>query len=72
MKLSNILKAQVTKSLCTVQWLMRQVAGVSPQASGMGNITTKTHLILHLSKDFLDHEVPENVKMPMLNQHTCL
>ena len=61
MKQSTIPKAQVTKSHCAVQWLMRQIAGVSPRASGMGNNTIKTHLVLHLSKDILDHGVPENV-----------
>ncbi|KAI2507104.1 hypothetical protein MHU86_7373 [Fragilaria crotonensis] len=27
----------------------------------MGNNTIKTHLVLHLSEDILDHGVPENV-----------
>ncbi|KAI2500734.1 hypothetical protein MHU86_13762 [Fragilaria crotonensis] len=61
MKQSTISKAQVTKSHCAVQWLMRQMASVSPRASGMGNNTIKTHLVLHLSEDILDHGVPENV-----------
>ncbi len=61
MKQSTIPKAQVIKSHCAVQWLMRQIARVSPRVSGMGNNTIKTHLVLHLSEDILDHGVPDNV-----------
>ncbi len=61
MKQSIISKAQVRKSHCAVQWLMRQVARVAPRPKGMGNNTIKTHLVLHLSEDILDHGVPDNV-----------
>ena len=44
-----------------VQWLVQFVAEVAPRTSGMGNNTIKTHLVLHLCKDILDHGVPENV-----------
>ena len=61
MKQSSIPKSKVRKSQLAVQWLMRKVAEVSPRASGMGNNTIKTHLVLHLCEDILDHGVPENV-----------
>jgi hypothetical protein len=62
MKQSTIAKSQVQKSNFAVyQWLMRHVAAVSPRASGMGTNTIKTHLVLHLCEDILDHGVPDNV-----------
>jgi hypothetical protein len=61
MKQSSIAKSQVRKSHFAVQWLMRHVAAVSPCASGMGTNIIKTHLVLHLCKDILDHGVPDNV-----------
>ena len=57
----TIAKAQVRKSEFAVQWLVRQVAQVSPRQQGMGTNTIKTHLVLHLFEDMLDHGVPENV-----------
>lgn len=58
----SIPKYKVRKSQPAVQWLMRKVADVSPRGSGMGNNDTiKTHLVLHLCEDMLDHGVPENV-----------
>ena len=51
----------VRRSHVAVQWLMRFVAEVAPRPSGMGNNTIKTHLVLHLCEDILDHGVPENV-----------
>jgi hypothetical protein len=61
MKQSTITKSRVRKSQFAVQWLMRHVAAVSPRSSGMGNNTIKTHLVLHLCEDMLDHGVPDNV-----------
>jgi Plavaka transposase len=61
MKQPTISKSQVRKSHCAVQWLMRQVGRVAPRPKGMGSNTIKTHLVLHLSEDILDHGVPENV-----------
>ena len=61
MKQSTIAKSKVRKSHFAVQWLMRHVAAVSPRASGMGTNTIKTHLVLHLCEDILDHGVPDNV-----------
>ncbi len=61
MKQPTIAKAQVRKSEFAVQWLVRQVAQVSPRQQGMGTNTIKTHLVLHLFEDMLDHGVPENV-----------
>ena len=49
------------RSHAAVQWLVRFVAEVAPRTSGMGNNTIKTHLVLHLCEDILDHGVPENV-----------
>ena len=51
------------KSRFAVQWLMRHVANVCRQQTGMGNNTIKNHLVLHHSKDILDHGVPENVNI---------
>lgn len=61
MKQSHISKSQVSKSQLAVQWLMRRVAEVSPRPKGMGTNTIKTHLVLHLREDMLDHGVPQNV-----------
>ena len=61
MKQSAILKSQVARSHLAVQWLMRRVASVSPRQKKMGTNTIKTHLVLHLSEDMLDHGVPQNV-----------
>jgi Plavaka transposase len=61
MKQSTIPRHQVAKSQHAVQWLMRHVADVCPRPKGMGNNTIKTHLVLHLCEDILDHGVPENV-----------
>ena len=61
MKQSVISKSQVTRSHLAVQWLMRRVAAVSPRQKKMGTNTIKTHLVLHLSEDMLDHGVPQNV-----------
>jgi hypothetical protein len=61
MKQPTILKKMVRRSHVAVQWLMRFVAQVAPCPSGMGNNTIKTHLVLHLCEDILDHGVPENV-----------
>ncbi len=44
-----------------VQWLMRNVANVCPQQTGMGNNTIKDHLVLRMCEDIFDHGVPENV-----------
>jgi hypothetical protein len=60
-KQSTILKAQVGKSHCAVQWLMCQVARVAPRPKGMGNNNIKTRLVLHLSEDILDHGVSDTV-----------
>ncbi|KAI2491466.1 hypothetical protein MHU86_23103 [Fragilaria crotonensis] len=51
----------VKRSHVAVQWLMRVVAEVAPRPGAMGNNTIKTHLVLHLCEDILDHGVPENV-----------
>jgi len=61
MKQPTIPKKMVRRSHAAAQWLMRFVAEVAPRASGMGNNTIKTHLVLHLCEDILDHGVPENV-----------
>jgi hypothetical protein len=61
MKQPTIPKKMVRRSHVAVQWLMRFVAEVAPRPSGMGNNTIKTHLVLHLCEDILDHGVPENV-----------
>jgi hypothetical protein len=61
MKQPTIAKSQVRKSQFALQWLMHHVAAVSPCSSGMGNNTIKTHLVLHLGEDILDHGVPDNV-----------
>jgi hypothetical protein len=61
MKQPTIPKKMVRRSHVAVQSLMRFVAKVAPRPSGMGNNTIKTHLVLHLCKDILDHGVPENV-----------
>jgi Plavaka transposase len=61
MKEPTISKSQVRKSHYAVQWLMRQVGRVAPRTKGMGANTIKTHLVLHLSEDILDHGVPDNV-----------
>lgn len=61
MKQPTIPKKMVRRSHVAVQWLMRFVAQVAPRPSGMGNNTIKTHLVLHLCEDILDHGVPENV-----------
>jgi hypothetical protein len=61
MKQSTISRAQVNKSHRAVQWLMRRVAEVSPRQGGMGTNTIKTHLVLHICEDMLDHGVPQNV-----------
>ncbi|KAI2489638.1 hypothetical protein MHU86_24951 [Fragilaria crotonensis] len=54
-------KKMVKRSHVAVQWLMRVVAEVAPRPGAMGNNTIKTHLVLHLCEDILDHGVPENV-----------
>ena len=61
MKQPFIRRHQVEKSQYAVQWLMRKVAEVCPRPKGMGNNTIKTHLVLHLCEDILDHGVPDNV-----------
>jgi hypothetical protein len=61
MKQSVIPKLQVARSHLAVQWLMRRVAAVSPRQKKMGTNTIKTHLVLHLREDMLDHGVPQNV-----------
>ena len=60
-KQPTIPKKMVRHSHVAVQWLMRFVAEVAPCPSGMGNGTIKSHLVLHLCEDILDHGVPENV-----------
>ena len=59
MKQSHMSNSQVTKSHLAVQWLMRKVAAVSPRPTGIGTNTIKTHLVLHLMEDMLDHGVPQ-------------
>jgi hypothetical protein len=61
MKQASIPKKMVKHSHVTVQWLMRLVAEVTPCPGAMGNNTIKTHLVLHLCEDILNHGVPENV-----------
>ncbi|KAI2512006.1 hypothetical protein MHU86_2294 [Fragilaria crotonensis] len=61
MKQPSIPKKMVKRSHVAVQWLMRVVAEVAPRPGAMGNNTIKTHLVLHLCEDILDHGVPENV-----------
>ena len=61
MKQATIPKKMVKRSHVAVQWLMRLVAEVTPRPGAMGNNTIKTHLVLHLCEDILDHGVPENV-----------
>jgi hypothetical protein len=61
MKQPTISKKMVKRSHATVQWLMRYVAEVAPRPAAMGNNTIKTHLVLHLCEDILDHGVPETV-----------
>ena len=51
----------VKHSHLAVEWLMHVVAEVTPCPSAMGNNTIKTHLVLHLCEDILDHGVLENV-----------
>ncbi|KAI2495149.1 hypothetical protein MHU86_19380 [Fragilaria crotonensis] len=51
----------VKRSHTCLQWLMRVVAEVAPCPGAMGNNTIKTHLVLHLCEDILDHGVPDNV-----------
>jgi hypothetical protein len=41
---------------------MLQVGRVAPRPKGMGSNTIKTHMVLHLSEDILNHGVPDNVK----------
>ncbi|KAI2513242.1 hypothetical protein MHU86_1280 [Fragilaria crotonensis] len=60
-KQSCISKSQVAKSHVAVQWLMRRVAEVSPRQKAMGTNTIKTHLVLHICEDMMDHGVPQNV-----------
>ena len=40
---------------------MHIVAEVAPRPGAMGNNTIKTHLVLHLCENILDHGVPDNV-----------
>jgi hypothetical protein len=40
---------------------MRRVAEVSPRQRAMGTNTIKTHLVLHICEDMMDHGVPQNV-----------
>ena len=54
-------KSQVPKSQRAAQWLMQRVSEVSPRPKGMGTNTIRTHLVLHLWEDMLDHGVPQNV-----------
>ncbi|KAI2493933.1 hypothetical protein MHU86_20618 [Fragilaria crotonensis] len=54
-------KEMVKRSHTCLQWLMRVVAEVAPRPGAMGNNTIKTHLVLHLCEDILDHGVPDNV-----------
>jgi hypothetical protein len=61
MKQPIISKLQVRKSHCAVQWRMRHVGRVAPRPKGMGSNTLKSHLILHLSEDILNHGVSDNV-----------
>jgi hypothetical protein len=62
MKQPTIAKEQVENSHLVTQWLIWQVAKVSPCSKGMGNKTIKMHLSLHLlCKDIIDHGVPDNV-----------
>ena len=61
MKQPTIRRHQVERSQYAVQWLMRLVADVAPRPKKMGNNTIKTHLVLHLCEDILDHGVPDNV-----------
>ena len=61
MKQPSMSKKMVKRSHSAVQWLMRVVAEVTPRPGAMGNNTIKTHLVLHLCEDILDHGVPENV-----------
>ena len=61
MKQPTIPKKMVRRSHVAVQWLMRFVAEVAPRPSGMGSNTIKTHLVLHLCENILNHGVPENV-----------
>jgi hypothetical protein len=61
MKQATIPKKMVKRSHVAVQWPMRLVAKVTPCPGAMGNNTIKTHLVLHLCEDILDHGVQENV-----------
>jgi len=61
MKQPTVAKEQVKNSHLAMQWLIRQVAKVSPHTKGMGNNTIKTHLAMHLCEDILDNGVPDNV-----------
>jgi hypothetical protein len=61
MKRPTTAKEQVTKSHLDTQWLIRQVAKVSPCTEVIGSNTIKTQLALHLCKDILVHGVPDNV-----------
>ena len=61
MKQPTITKQSAERSHLATQWLMRRLKFVSPRPKGMKNLTVKTHLVLHLSQDMLDHGVPSNV-----------
>jgi hypothetical protein len=61
MKQPMMSKKMVKRSHTCLQWLMRVVAEVAPRPGAMGNNTIKTHLVLHLCEDILDHGVPDNV-----------
>ncbi len=64
MKQSVISKSQAARShlaASAMGWLMQRVASVLPRQNKMGTIIIKTHLVLHLSEDMLDHGVPQNV-----------
>ena len=57
----HLTKLHVLRLHATVQWLMRLVADIAPQTTGMGNNTIKRHLVLNLCQDMLDHGVPQNM-----------
>ncbi len=60
-KQPTISKKMVKPSHICMQWLMHIVAEVAPRAGAMGNNKIKTHLVLHLCEDILDHGATDNV-----------
>jgi hypothetical protein len=61
MKQRSMRRSRVTRLATGVQWLIRNVANICPQLSGMRNKTIKMNLTLHMMEDILGHGVPDVV-----------